>query len=134
MKLLFVDDSKTVCAIYSALLEKAGYEVLVAYNMADALVLARAEAPQLGIIDFFMPEGNGDELTRALLEDPTTANIIVAIHSQFPDVVEKTLAAGAVELIGKDDPHNLFLMRVEALRRLAEGMAFRRDMVGSMRS
>lgn len=133
MKLLFVDDSPTVCAIYSALLREAGYEVFVANGMVQALELAEQHLPEIAIIDFYMPDGNGDELTRALQSTPATANIIVAIHSQFPDVVEKALAAGAVEMIGKDDPHNLFLMRVAALRRLVEGISFRRQLVGSVR-
>ncbi len=134
MKLLFVDDSPTVCAIYSALLRDEGYEVIVAAGKTEAMELARQHLPSIAIVDFFMPDGNGDELTRELHADPATANIIVAVHSQFPDVVEKALAAGAVEMIGKDDPHDLFLMRVAALRRLVDGLTFQRQMIGSVRS
>ncbi|MBT3309475.1 MAG: response regulator [Gammaproteobacteria bacterium] len=133
MKLLFVDDSPTVCAIYSALLKDAGYEVLIANNKSEALELAQQHLPKMAIIDFFMPNGNGDELTQELLSNPLTSSTVVAIHSQFPDVVEKALAAGAVEMIGKDDPHELFLMRVAALRRLVDGLAFQCEMIGSVR-
>ncbi|MBT3404370.1 MAG: response regulator [Gammaproteobacteria bacterium] len=132
MKLLFVDDSPTVCAIYSALLKGAGYEVWVARGKSEGVELARQYRPQIAIIDFFMPDGNGDELTRALHADPVTAHIVVAIHSQFPDVVSRALEAGAVELIGKEDPHDLFLMRVAALRKLVEGLSFQRDIIRSV--
>ncbi|MBT4331175.1 MAG: response regulator [Gammaproteobacteria bacterium] len=74
-----------------------------------------------------MPEGNGDELTRALHKNPLTASIVVAIHSQFPNVVKKALSAGAIELIGKDDPQDLFLMRVAALRTMVEAQTYQRN-------
>ncbi|HIJ31758.1 MAG: response regulator [Gammaproteobacteria bacterium] len=127
MKILLVDDSKTVCAIYSSLLEENGYEVLLAYSMIEAFELAKQHRPSLAIVDFYMPEGNGDELTRALLQNPTTSSIVVAMHSQFPNVVEKALQAGAVELIGKDDPHDLFMMRVNALKTMVEAQTFQRN-------
>ncbi len=127
MKILLVDDSRTVCAIYGALLQQHGYDVLVAYSMEQALQIAEEHRPPLAIVDFYMPGGNGDELTRALHQRAATANIIVAIHSQFPDVVKKALEAGAVELIGKDEPQDLFLMRVDALRTIVEGQTYQRN-------
>lgn len=96
-------------------------------SMAEALELAHEHHPPLAIVDFYMPGGNGDELTRALHNDPATASTVVAIHSQFPDVVKKALKAGAVELIGKEDPQDLFLMRVDALKTMVEAQTYQRN-------
>ncbi len=127
MKILFVDDSKTVCAVYVRLLTENGYKVFVAHSMDEALEVARREHPQLAVIDFYMPGGNGDELTRALLQAHETASIVVAIHSQFPDVVKQSLKAGAVEMIGKNEPKDLFMMRVNALRSMVEAQTYQRN-------
>ncbi|MBT5747089.1 MAG: response regulator, partial [Gammaproteobacteria bacterium] len=122
--ILLVDDSKTICAIYSSLLTNHGYEVIVANSIGEALELALQHQPKLAIVDFYMPEGNGDELIQSFRKNPATASIVVAIHSQFPDVITKSFQAGAVQMIGKDDPQELFLMRVDALRTMIEAQAF----------
>ncbi|MFQ5958029.1 MAG: response regulator [Alphaproteobacteria bacterium] len=126
MKILFVDDSSTTRAVYGALLEKNGYEVLSAGSMAEALELARAERPPLAIVDYFMPDGNGNELTEALLAEPETRDILVVMHSQR-DVVEESLAAGAIDLIYKDDPQDVFLLRVAAMSRYVEAQSRQRE-------
>ena len=102
--ILFVDDSPTVCAKYGDLLRNNGYTVLIAQAMPEALEVARHHKPQLAVVDYFMPGGNGDELCRALLGDDRTRDITVVMHSQRKDVIEHALDAGAIDLIWKDDP------------------------------
>ncbi|MGN7612483.1 ATP-binding protein, partial [Magnetococcales bacterium HHB-1] len=76
--------------------------------------------PPLAIIDYYMPDGNGDELTQALLNDPRTHNTLVVMHSQRTEIVEQALSAGAIDLIYKDDPHSVFIKRVCAMRRFIQ--------------
>ncbi len=116
-EILFVDDSATVCAKYSELLRTNGYEVAVARSMEEALELARQHHFQLAVVDHYMPNGNGDELTRALLANPKTSHITVVMHSHSRDVLEQALDAGAIDLIWKDDPANIFLMRISSIIR-----------------
>jgi CheY-like chemotaxis protein len=115
--ILFVDDSPTVRAKYRDLLGANGYDVLEASSMDEALVVARREQPDLAVIDFFMPGGNGDELCRALTDDPRTRDITLVMHSQRKEVIEDALHAGAIDLIWKDDPINIFLMRIGSIMR-----------------
>ena len=115
--ILFVDDSPTVCAKYGDLLRNNGYRVLIAKSMAEALEVARREKPDLALVDYFMPNGNGDELCRALLADDRTRDVTVVMHSQRKDVIEDALNAGAIDLIWKDDPVNIFLMRTASIMR-----------------
>ncbi len=120
MKLLFVDDSPTVCAIYRQLLIRHGYEVLLANSLQEALRIARTEHPPLAVVDYFMPGGNGDELTRQLLADATTRDILVVMHSQRSDLIAEVLSAGAIDLIYKEDPEDIFLMRLASLKRFIQ--------------
>jgi CheY-like chemotaxis protein len=115
--ILFVDDSPTVRAKYRNLLRANGYEVLVASSMDEALAIARREQPELAVIDFFMPGGNGDELCRALTADTRTRDMTLVMHSQRKEVIEDALHAGAIDLIWKDDPINIFLMRIGSIMR-----------------
>ncbi len=114
-KILLVDDSPTVCAKYGTLLREAGYEVTTAHSMQSGQERARAERPALAIVDYYMPGGNGDELCRRLLRDPATQDMAVVMFSQRKDIVEAALKVGAMDLIYKDDPLHIFMMRVTAI-------------------
>jgi C4-dicarboxylate-specific signal transduction histidine kinase len=127
MKVLLVDDSATVVSVYSKLLEEHDYEVYCATTSAEALQLALEHQPQIGIIDYYMPDGNGDELIHKLQQHPTTQGMVCAIFSQHPEVVSKALAAGAIELISKDDTFELFLLRVNAMHRLVSSWTLQRE-------
>ncbi|ABK44337.1 response regulator receiver modulated diguanylate cyclase/phosphodiesterase with PAS/PAC sensor(s) [Magnetococcus marinus MC-1] len=120
MKVLFVDDMATVRMLYGRLLSMAGYKVVLADSVNDALAKARIERPPLAIVDYHMPDGTGADLTRALLATPETSDILVVMHSQSLDVISESLEAGAIDLIHKEDPKEVFLMRVAAMGRFIE--------------
>ncbi|MBF0397734.1 MAG: response regulator, partial [Desulfobacterales bacterium] len=114
-KLILVDDSPTVCAKYSNLLKEAGYDVIIASSISTGYELALKEKPMLAIIDYYMPGGNGDELCRMLRSDSRTQDIAVVMFSQRKDLIEKALQVGAMDLIYKDDPMNIFIMRIGSI-------------------
>lgn len=120
MKILFVDDSPTVCAVYEKLLCDNGHKVVCVQSSKAAIEATRKESFALAIIDFFMPDGNGDELTRALLADKETSKLLVVIHSERSDILKQALAAGAIDLIYKDDPPEIFIMRVASISRFVK--------------
>ncbi|GAB6042714.1 two-component system response regulator [Endothiovibrio diazotrophicus] len=126
MKVLFVDDMATVRMLYGRLLQTHGYQVLLAASMGEALEIALAERPRLAIIDYHMPDGNGADLCRELLAHPETADLLAVMHSQSRDVVQDSLEAGAIDLIYKDDPKEVFLMRVAAMARFVESQEAQR--------
>ncbi len=112
--ILLVDDSATVRVRYSSLLREAGYCVVEASGYNDALKLAHQESPVLAIIDFYMPDGNGDELCKALNSDQSV-DFAMVMFSQRKEVTEIALEVGALDLLFKDDPAHLFLMRINAI-------------------
>ena len=112
--ILLVDDSATVRLRYSSLLREAGYRVVEANGYVEGLSLAQQEKPSLAIIDFYMPDGNGDELCRELTRC-AEVELSMVLFSQRKDMIEIALAAGAIDLLFKDDPTHIFLMRINAL-------------------
>lgn len=119
VRILFVDDSQSVRYAYQKLLKSEGYPVQVAGSIAEAMDMARSDAYDLIIVDYFLPDGNGDELCRHLKEDPHSADASVAIitGTYRESVIKKCLDAGAVECMFKNEAKELFLTRVRAVTR-----------------
>jgi diguanylate cyclase (GGDEF)-like protein/PAS domain S-box-containing protein len=119
IRVLFVDDSKTSRARFGRLLEKNGYHVETASCSKDGFDMAVNGQFDMAIIDYFMPDGNGDALCKSLLEDPRTGDIHTGIltGSYLDELIHDSLAAGAVECMFKNEPEALFLARVSTIAR-----------------
>lgn len=78
-RILIVDDSPTETYRFREILEKHGHQVLEASNGADGVAVARAEQPDLVLMDVVMPGLNGFQATRQLTKDPETSHIPVVI-------------------------------------------------------
>jgi len=119
IRVLFVDDSRTVRASYARLLREHGYLVETARDVKEALQKAPRDSFDIAIVDYFMPGGNGDVLCRRLREDPNTCSITTAIitGTYLDDVIRDSLEAGAVECMFKNEAEELFLARLAAMSR-----------------
>ena len=73
--ILIVDDSPSQIAIFTKLLEKNGYEHIVAEDGASGVAVAKSAKPDLILMDVVMPELNGFQATRKLTQDPETKDI-----------------------------------------------------------
>ena len=83
---MIVDDSLTVRRVTSRLLEREGYEVLIAKNGLDAIELLREITPDVLLIDLEMPKMDGFELIRNIRNHPETADVpIIIISSRTAD-------------------------------------------------
>ena len=78
-KILIVDDSPTHTATTRKILETAGYDVVTADNGSAGIEVAKAEKPDLILMDVVMPELNGFQATRKLTQDPLTKAIPVIL-------------------------------------------------------
>jgi len=119
LKVLFVDDSPTVRVAFRRLLMKQGYVVDTASNAQEGFERALAGSYDIAIVDYFMPEQNGDALVRKLKLNPKTQGLQVAvITGTYSDrVISDSLAAGATECVFKNEAKELFLARISSLAR-----------------
>lgn len=78
-RVLIIDDSPTETYKFKSMLEKQGFEVLEAANGTDGIVKARAEQPDVILMDVVMPGLNGFQATRQLTKGVDTAHIPVII-------------------------------------------------------
>ena len=102
-KILIIEDNPMNMELATDLLETSGYFVLQAGAAEEGIELARAESPDLILMDISLPDMDGLEATGVLKQDPATANInVVALsaHAMKGDE-EKALAAGCSGYITK---------------------------------
>jgi diguanylate cyclase (GGDEF)-like protein/PAS domain S-box-containing protein len=119
VRLLFVDDSASVRLAYKQLLDRNGYQTETAGSISEGYQKAIAQHFDLMVIDYFLPDGNGDELCRKLRHNPATAGAAIAIitGTYREDVIKRCLEAGAVECTFKNEAKELFLARINGLAR-----------------
>ena len=84
LRVLIVDDERSVLAFTERALGTAGYQVLVASDGPEALRLVEAEPRpfDLFVVDVLMPQMRGDELGRRLRQqDPDVKVLYFTGHS-----------------------------------------------------
>jgi len=79
MKVLIADDSAVLRLALSRLLERSGYEVVVAADGLEAIQAFYTENPDLVLLDVGMPKLHGYVVCRLLKEDPAAAHVPVLI-------------------------------------------------------
>lgn len=76
-RVLVVDDEEDFRVVLGRRLEASGFEVLQAEGGTEGLERARAEQPDLIVLDLMLPGLDGVQVYRALREEPTTSGIPV---------------------------------------------------------
>ncbi len=102
-RILLAEDDRFLRKAAGGMLRKLGHTVITAEDGEEALRMARAEQPELVLLDLIMPKIQGFEVLRALKADPATRNIPVIILSNLGQDADKqtTLKAGAAEYLVK---------------------------------
>jgi len=93
---LLVEDNHTNARMAEAVLEDAGYQVLVAENAEEALSLAQTHRPGLVLMDIHLPGIDGLTGLQQLRSDPQTraAKVIAVTAMAMKGDRERFLAAG----------------------------------------
>ncbi len=119
MKILLVDDHAIVRSGLRRLLATSAHaEILEVANGRDALTLARAERPDLVILDLNLPGLGGLELIRRLMQEEKTTRILVFSMHAEPLYVARALEAGATGYLSKNVAPDELLT---AVRRVVAG-------------
>ncbi|MFQ5982311.1 MAG: PleD family two-component system response regulator [Woeseiaceae bacterium] len=100
---LIVDDSPTELHLFQNMLEKSGFETLVADSGEDGIRQAQTSRPDCILMDIIMPGMNGFQATRKLTQDPGTAQIPVIMVTTKDQETDKIwgMRQGAVEYLVK---------------------------------
>ncbi|MEX1183330.1 MAG: response regulator [Gemmatimonadota bacterium] len=115
---LVVEDNKDELLIYTTLLSYRGYAVLAATDFAAALEIARAQKPDLAMVDVNLGDmrRDGCDLVEAFRSDEGTRRMPIIAHTAFGDVYREALEkAGCDAIIHKPSNPQVMLAAIEEL-------------------
>lgn len=88
-KILAVDDERHIVRLVQVNLERAGYQVVTAFDGREALEKVEAERPDLVVLDVMMPYMDGFEVLQTLRKNQNTRDlpvIMLTAKAQDADV------------------------------------------------
>ena len=112
---LIIEDNEQNMYLMKYLLEARGYRTVTARDGHEGIAAARAEAPDLILLDIQLPTISGHEVARTLKADPSVSAIpVVAVTSYaMPGDREEVMAAGCTGYIEKPIDPDTFIDRME---------------------
>lgn len=116
-RILLVDDEPDLVRLVSIRLEAEGYEVVVAMDGHEALAKARAEHPDLIILDLMLPKLNGYQVCALLKRDTRFQKIPIVLFTALADERDEKLGyeSGADAYIRKPFQGSELLAQVRTL-------------------
>ena len=137
MKTLIVEDSATLCAIYSQYLDGSGLEVTTVETLADAKAALVGWHPHLVLLDIELPDGNGlDLLNETVNLSSPPAVVVITGHGE--QHAEQAIQRGAADFLTKPfDASRLRVTLLNAAEKLTlsqqvETLAVKREYLGPL--
>jgi two-component system chemotaxis response regulator CheY len=100
-KVLVVDDAAFMRVTLRNVLAPAGYDVEEAVNGAEAVVKYREVRPDIVTMDITMPEKDGIEATKEIVQSDPTARVIIVSALGQEKMVKQAILSGAKDFIVK---------------------------------
>jgi two-component system, response regulator PdtaR len=128
MRLLIAEDETIIRLDLRELLERAGFEICAeARDGLEAVELARTELPDLAILDVKMPELDGIEAAKRILEERPIPIVMLTAYSQ-QELIARAVEAGVYGYLVKPFRETDVLPAIETARaRHVELMALREE-------
>ncbi|SNT38799.1 sigma-54-dependent transcriptional regulator [Tropicimonas sediminicola] len=126
---LAVEDTKTHCLLYKAVLQRAGHRVTCTSTMAEGLAEIRRRPFEVILLDLGLPDGDGLELMRQCLALRPESNVIVVTANGSVTGAVQAMRDGAFDFLLKPFDERHLLNAVENAARgpvRAEGEAAER--------
>ena len=122
-RILVVEDNEENRDALSRRLQRRGFEVLLAVDGKAGVDMAKAEKPDLVLMDMNMPELDGWEATRQIKAEPSLAAVpVIALtaHAMSGDR-ERALEAGCTDYHTKPIEFPKLLAQIETILQKKDG-------------
>lgn len=117
-RILACDDELKILRALKLVLRPAGFEVVTAASMEEALDVVAVTPVEAAIIDLVLPDGNGVDLCRRLREWSAMPIIVLSAVGEEQEKV-RALAAGADDYVTKPFGPQELVARLQAVLRRA---------------
>jgi diguanylate cyclase (GGDEF)-like protein len=124
MRILLVDDARSVVIVMTARLSSYGYEVVLASNGQEAVSKFATEAPDLVLMDIEMPVMNGFEACNGIRAFESTKQwawtpVIFLTSSDTVENLVTAIEAGGDDFMSKFVPEPVLQAKMKAMSRIA---------------
>ena len=123
-KILLIEDNEMNRDMLSRRLTRKGHEVILARDGEQGISMAKAEGPEVILMDMSLPVLDGWEATRRLKTDPKTQSIsIIALtaHAMAGDR-EKAIQAGCDDYDTKPVEMPRLLAKIDNVLKASDGL------------
>ncbi len=116
-RILVVDDEPEAVELVEFNLKQAGYAVTTAMDGAEALKKARAQTPDLIVLDVMLPEMDGFEICKSLRLDAATAKVPIIMLTAKAAEIDRVLGLelGADDYLTKPFSPRELMLRVKKI-------------------
>jgi len=132
--ILIVEDDKDMAQLCARLLERHGYDTLVAYSVSESQVFLSENSPDLYILDIGLPDGDGMSLCKIIRQKSDAPVVFYTGRSEVSDMTASLGIGGDYYITKPFDREELIAVVQSLLRRdanarnkIAEGFIMKKD-------
>ena len=118
-KILIVDDDNDIIDCFKYIIEYEGFKIEGARSPEEALDKVRENKYVIAILDYILPDMNGDELAEKLLEIDNSLNLIfVSGYTDAEDIISRKGIRDYRFFMKPINPETL----IDAIKRISESL------------
>jgi CheY-like chemotaxis protein len=104
-RVLLLEDDDDLAAITGALVGDAGFDVVRASNVDEAIEQCESSAPAVALVDVQLPERSGWDFVKEATRWPDMRIVVYTVHHDEPETVEQAARMNVDALVAKSsDP------------------------------
>jgi len=115
MKILIVDDERSILDTLEMFFQQKGFEVLTSQNAKSSLALVRQHSPEIVILDIRLPDLNGLEVLRRIKAMKKDLSVIMMTAYHDMNTTIQAMRLGAFDYIHKPIDINELEMAIDKL-------------------
>jgi two-component system phosphate regulon response regulator PhoB len=125
VKVLVIEDDRSLAEVLSYNLKQAGYEVIVSHDGKDGILQAQIKSPDIVLLDLMLPVIDGLDVCRRLRADNTQRDLMIVMVTAKAEESDELIgfSLGADDYVTKPFSVKVLLERIKALRRRQTGEA-----------
>jgi DNA-binding NarL/FixJ family response regulator len=116
-RVLLLEDDDDLAAITDQLVSDAGFDVVRASSVADAITLCETAIPMIALVDVRLPFCSGWDFVQEATRWPEMRIVVYTVHHDEPETIERAARLKVDALVGKsNDPMQI----VDVIRSFAK--------------